>query len=114
MDVFDNAVLISILRQDQPDAQELVAGKCRVEFDDVSFSYVADAPVLKGVSFSCQGGQSLALVGATGALRRKIRCMRLPCRPCRGHLHIGVALLNLLVSLCHSSTTVIKKHVDEV
>ena len=54
--------------QDKPDAKDLVAGKCRVEFDNVSFSYVADSPVLKGVSFQCPGGQTLALVGATGAL----------------------------------------------
>ena len=45
-----------------------MAGKCRVEFDNVSFSYVPDSPVLKGVSFQCHGGQTLALVGATGAL----------------------------------------------
>ena len=45
-----------------------MAGKCRVDFDDVSFSYVPDSPVLKGVSFQCPGGQTLALVGATGAL----------------------------------------------
>ncbi len=43
-----------------------MASKCSIEFRDVSFTYVADAPVIKDVSFTCPGGQTLALVGATG------------------------------------------------
>ena len=38
-----------------------------MEFDNVSFSYQPDAPVLKNVSFKVNGGQTLALVGATGS-----------------------------------------------
>ncbi len=52
--------------QDKPGAKDLVASKCSVEFDNVSFSYHADSPVVKGISFYCPGGQTLALVGATG------------------------------------------------
>lgn len=44
-------------------------GKCSIEFRDVSFSYIADAPVIKDISFTCPGGKTLAFVGATGALR---------------------------------------------
>ena len=33
----------------------------------MSFSYIADAPVIKDVSFTCPGGKTLAFVGATGA-----------------------------------------------
>lgn len=43
-----------------------MASKCALEFRDVSFSYVAESPVIKDVSFTCPGGQTLALVGATG------------------------------------------------
>ena len=54
--------------QDKPGAKALVASKCTVEFDDVCFAYSADSPVIKGISFTCPGGQTLALVGATGEI----------------------------------------------
>ena len=39
-----------------------------VEFRDVSFSYPgADAPVLDGITFTAQPGQTTAIIGATGA-----------------------------------------------
>ena len=38
-----------------------------VEYRDVSFSYSADLPVLAGVSLSAQAGETIALVGPTGA-----------------------------------------------
>ena len=56
------------LAQDKPGAKDIVASKCAIEFRDVSFSYVADSPVIKDVSFTCPGGQTLALVGATGMI----------------------------------------------
>lgn len=48
-----------------------------VEFDAVSYQYSAGAPVLKAVSFACPGGQTLALVGATGARARPLPGARL-------------------------------------
>ena len=54
--------------QDKPDARDIAPGKCAIEFRDVSFSYLADAPVIKDVSFACPGGKTLAFVGATGEL----------------------------------------------
>ena len=38
-----------------------------VEFDDVSFHYTEGQPVLEGLSFSVSRGESVAVVGATGA-----------------------------------------------
>lgn len=43
------------------------AFKGHVVFDDVSFSYHADEPVLKNVSFEVSPGETLAIVGATGS-----------------------------------------------
>ena len=40
---------------------------CGIEFDNVSFNYLDGTPVLRNVSWSVAGGQTLALVGATGA-----------------------------------------------
>ena len=38
-----------------------------IEFRDVRFSYVDDEEVLKGISFKVQEGETVAIVGATGA-----------------------------------------------
>ena len=39
----------------------------KIDFKDVRFSYKSDEEVLKGISFSIQPGQTVAVVGATGA-----------------------------------------------
>jgi hypothetical protein len=66
--------------------------KCSVEFDNVSFSYALDNPVIKGMSFKCPGGQTLALVGATGEP---------PTLPGRANLQALIILHNALL-LCFS------------
>ena len=38
-----------------------------VEFDHVSFAYDADTPVLHDISFRCEPGKTVALVGSTGS-----------------------------------------------
>lgn len=38
-----------------------------IEFQDVRFSYIDDEEVLKGVSFKVEPGETIAIVGATGA-----------------------------------------------
>ncbi len=43
------------------------AFKGHITFDDVHFSYVEDEEVLKGVSFEVKAGETIAIVGATGA-----------------------------------------------
>ncbi|NTU80058.1 MAG: ABC transporter ATP-binding protein [Chloroflexales bacterium] len=52
---------------DAPEAQELPPIKGRVVFDDVRAEYKAGEPVLRGVSFSAEPGQTVAIVGPTGA-----------------------------------------------
>lgn len=62
-------------QQDKPGAGALVVGEGAISFDNVSFSYNSDVPVLKDVSFHCPGGKTLALVGPTGS--GKSTCLRL-------------------------------------
>jgi ATP-binding cassette subfamily B protein len=38
-----------------------------VVFDNVSFEYEKDVPVLQGISFRCEAGQTIALLGSTGS-----------------------------------------------
>ena len=53
--------------QDKPDAYDLPPIKGEVKFDHVSFYYDPEKPVLNDVNFTAQPGQTIALVGATGA-----------------------------------------------
>lgn len=39
----------------------------KVEFNDVHFSYIKDEEVIKGISFDVKPGETVAIVGATGA-----------------------------------------------
>jgi len=52
---------------DAPDAIEIPAIEGRVEFDGVSFYYKPEEPVLCEVSLVAEPGQTVALVGPTGA-----------------------------------------------
>ncbi|TBL81701.1 ABC transporter ATP-binding protein [Paenibacillus thalictri] len=52
---------------DPPEAVELTNPQGLVEFDQVSFGYRPDVPILKNISFTAQAGTSHALVGPTGA-----------------------------------------------
>ncbi|GGE55041.1 multidrug ABC transporter ATP-binding protein [Pullulanibacillus camelliae] len=53
--------------QDAEKAVTLTDPKGHVVFENVSFGYRADAPILKNVSFESKQGTSTALVGPTGA-----------------------------------------------
>jgi ATP-binding cassette, subfamily B, multidrug efflux pump len=56
---------VEIATPEAPYAPERVQGE--IEFDHVDFRYVADEPVLKDVSFRVRAGETLAVVGHTGA-----------------------------------------------
>jgi ABC-type multidrug transport system fused ATPase/permease subunit len=52
---------------DKPDALELPRIRGEIEFDDVTFAYSGDNPALCGIDLHIPPGQTVALVGATGA-----------------------------------------------
>jgi ATP-binding cassette subfamily B protein len=61
--------------QDAPSAKPLTALHGRVEFQDVSFAYEPGRPVLTGISFVAEPGQTVALVGHTGSGKTTLACL---------------------------------------
>ena len=53
--------------KDRPGARALGRLTGELEFDDVVFGYAPANPVLKGISFKAHAGQSVAIVGPSGA-----------------------------------------------
>lgn len=53
--------------RDRPGAHALGRVRGEIEFRDVMFSYEAANPVLKGISFIAKAGESIAIVGPSGA-----------------------------------------------
>ena len=53
--------------QDAADARTLVVAEGRVELRDVQFAYEPQTPVLQGMNLVAEPGQTVALVGPTGA-----------------------------------------------
>lgn len=51
---------------DSPDARELPAMRAHLAFDNVSFRYGEDTPVLNNINLEIQPGEMVALVGPTG------------------------------------------------
>ncbi|MCX7795125.1 MAG: ABC transporter ATP-binding protein/permease [bacterium] len=64
--------------KDQPNATELPPVEGRVEFRDVYFSYDGSEIVLKGINLTVEPGQTVAIVGHTGA--GKTSLVNLLCR----------------------------------
>ena len=53
--------------QDEPNAAIMPAARGQIRFENVSFTYDGEAPVLQNVSLDVQAGEILALVGPSGA-----------------------------------------------
>jgi len=53
--------------QDKPDAKPLAVTGPVIRFEDVTFHYDPERPILKGVSFEVPAGKTVAIVGPTGA-----------------------------------------------
>jgi len=60
-------VLDTTSQIDDHGTHEAAHFKGDISFKNVWFNYVDDEPVLKGVSFNVKAGQTIAIVGATGA-----------------------------------------------
>jgi ATP-binding cassette subfamily B protein len=58
--------------QDLPDAKPMPRIEGNVKFENVTFGYKPDRPVLHDVSFEAKSGQMFALVGATGSGKSSI------------------------------------------
>ena len=56
---------------DSPSARDVETKTVKLEFSEVGFSY-GDAPVLQNVSFRAEAGQTIALVGVSGAGKTSI------------------------------------------
>lgn len=52
--------------KDAPDAKELAGVTGSITFENVDFKYEEKTDVLKGINFTCEPGQMIALVGPTG------------------------------------------------
>ncbi len=52
---------------DKPDAKPIVISGGSIRFDNVSFHYDSDRPILKNVSFEVPAGKTIAVVGPSGA-----------------------------------------------
>lgn len=70
--LIDMAEMFSLLEQppeiaDKEGAVELQVSKAKIELKGLSFAYQAQRPILKNISITIEGGQSIAIVGASGA-----------------------------------------------
>ena len=59
-----------------------------IEFKNVSFAYDKNAPVLEGLSFRIEDGESVGLIGANGAGKSTVMKILLGLLPCSGEVTV--------------------------
>jgi len=75
--------------RDRPGARALARARGEIEFDDVVFGYDSGTPVLKGISFKAIAGETIAIVGPTGAGKSTMASLLARFyEPQRGHIRI--------------------------
>ncbi|MDR0443915.1 MAG: ABC transporter ATP-binding protein/permease [Treponema sp.] len=62
LEIFDSASEVC----DKPGASELKPVQGHIRFENVSFRYIDESPVIEDISFEVMPGQTIALVGPTG------------------------------------------------
>ncbi|RYY77836.1 MAG: ABC transporter ATP-binding protein [Moraxellaceae bacterium] len=62
-----NTLTKTQLITDKPDAQPLKVNQSHVQFDNVSFAYSPDKPILSNLNLNIQAGEKIGLVGRSGA-----------------------------------------------
>ena len=91
--------ILDLPTEDTEDLQRrsLAAVQGSVAFEDVWFEYEANTPVLKGLSFNVEAGQTVALVGSSGSGKSTIIGLAMAFnRPQRGRVVIdGMDLLDV-------------------
>ncbi|MGF1507602.1 MAG: ABC transporter ATP-binding protein [Anaerolineae bacterium] len=90
--------------KDKPDAHPVEAIKGEIVFDNVVFYYEEDKPVLRDFNLTVQSGETIALVGPTGAGKSTV--INLLCRfyePKKGRILIdGVDYTDMTLHSIHS------------
>lgn len=66
METLFNLQKQNVTVQELPNAPDLVVTKGEITFENVSFGYLADRPILKDVSFTIPASQKVAIVGPSG------------------------------------------------
>lgn len=94
---------------DRPGARTMVVSHGRVEFQGVSFSYSSDVPVLRDIILTVEPGQTIALVGPTGAGKSTLVSLLLRFYdPTRGRILIdGFDLRDLTIASLRGSISIV-------
>ncbi|MFW9869947.1 MAG: ABC transporter transmembrane domain-containing protein [Candidatus Thorarchaeota archaeon] len=105
MDVIESKPAIT----DSPDAVPLADESDGIYFQDVTFEYVEETPVLNNVSFEIHPGEMVAIVGHTGAGKTTIAALvNRFYDPTRGGIFIGSQNLRMVTQeSLHSSMSLI-------